>query len=135
MCVYIYTYIFDPGILIMRSENVLQCFNLIITFIVVFLPKFLHFSTYLDPVSTPAHTRPYFRENLLRINLRDALSQPQLSIRKQLFCMTGWNMSILPDMRIKGTRVHYSLHCQSMTASAPSIIVCLMILRYVLSPC
>ena len=50
-----------------------------------------------------------YRENLLRLNLKEALSQPQLSIRKQLFCMTGWNLIINPDMVVKGTREYYSL--------------------------
>uniref|UniRef100_A0A2P2I813 Fibroblast growth factor n=1 Tax=Hirondellea gigas TaxID=1518452 RepID=A0A2P2I813_9CRUS len=44
-------------------------------------------------------------------SLRDTLlSHPQLSMRKQLFCMTGWNLSMHPDMRVRGTREHYSLH-------------------------
>ncbi|KAK3853218.1 hypothetical protein Pcinc_040228, partial [Petrolisthes cinctipes] len=45
---------------------------------------------------------PPLRERLLR--------QPQLSVRKQLFSMTGWNLAIYPDMTARGTREFYNIY-------------------------
>ncbi|KAF2362239.1 Fibroblast growth factor family [Trinorchestia longiramus] len=57
-------------------------------------------------IQTPAASS----ECLLGITLREALRQPQLSIRKQLFCMTGYNITVQPDTRVRGTREHYNLY-------------------------
>ncbi|CAL4058669.1 unnamed protein product [Meganyctiphanes norvegica] len=59
----------------------------------------------------PIHTPTASSECLLEKPLRERLrSISQLSIRKQLFSMTGWNLSIHPDMNVKGTREYYNLY-------------------------
>ncbi|XP_027238241.1 fibroblast growth factor 22 isoform X1 [Penaeus vannamei] len=60
--------------------------------------------------TVPIHTPSASRECLLDPPLRERLRQPQLSVRKQLFSMTGWNLAIYPDMSVKGTREFYNLY-------------------------
>ncbi|XP_066952611.1 LOW QUALITY PROTEIN: fibroblast growth factor 1-like [Macrobrachium rosenbergii] len=58
------------------------------------------------PIRTPSASR----ECLLDPPLKERLQQPQLSVRKQLFSMTGWNLTIYPDMSVKGTREFYNIY-------------------------
>lgn len=61
--------------------------------------------------TVPVHTPTASRECLLEQPLRERLlRQPQLSVRKQLFSMTGWNLAIFPDMAVRGTREFYNIY-------------------------
>ncbi|KAL7646652.1 UNVERIFIED_CONTAM: hypothetical protein RMT77_001903 [Armadillidium vulgare] len=59
------------------------------------------------PVQTPSASSECLLDE--QQTLSDRLRQPQKTVRKQLFAMTGWNVAIYPSMKVRGTREHYSV--------------------------